>query len=156
MDKKNDIFTFLSFTLGKEELAVDVKYVVKILELRSITQVPQSPEYLKGIINIEGKVIPVFNAYYKFGFKEPEDQTGSVIIILNIPIENDQWEVGIVVEKANEVFEVSSGEIQDYPALGDEDYKNLITGVIKRNDQFILILDAAKMFEKEEINKLNV
>jgi purine-binding chemotaxis protein CheW len=154
MDAKNKVSTFLSFTLGKEEFAIDVRNVVKILEMRNFTKVPQSPKYLKGIINIGGKVIPVFNAYYKFGFLEHQKQSDSVIIIMSISFENEIWEAGIIVEKANEVFEADEGSIKEYPALGNESYENLITGVIKHKDHFILILDVNRMFAKEEISQV--
>ncbi len=156
MENQKMFNTFLSFTLGGEEFAVEARSVVKILEMRSFTKVPQAPPYLKGIINLEGKVVPVFNAYYKFGFKEPEDQKNSVIVILKFNSGSDEAEVGIIVEKANEVFEADVSKIQEYPVLGNKHYGKLITGVIKHKDQFIMILDTSKMFSVEEIESANI
>ncbi len=150
----NNIRTYLSFTLGGEEFALDVQNVIKILQIQQFTKMPQSPEYLKGIINIRGNVIPVVDTYYKFGFDPPEEEFNSVIIILNIPIRGEDSNVGIMVDKANEVFETEMNSIQDYPSLAEKYDGNFIAGVYKKQDNFILILDIEKVFSSEDIAEL--
>ena len=151
---KRDIRTYLSFTLGGEEFALDVRNVIKILQVQKFTKIPQSPEYLKGIINIRGNVIPVVDTYYKFGFNPPENESNSVIIILNISIRGENSNVGIMVDKANEVFEAETNSIQDYPSLAEKYNSNFIAGVYKKQEIFILILDIEKVFSTEDIAEL--
>ncbi len=154
MDINNKIHTYLSFSLGGEEFALDVQNVVKILQIQQFTKIPQSPPYLKGIINIRGNVIPVVDTYYKFGFVPPEDTVSSVIIILTLSINGEEASVGILADKANEVFEAEVNSIRDYPALNEKYNSNFISGVYKKGEDFILILDIEKVFDSEEITKL--
>ena len=149
-----DIHTYLSFTLGGEQFALDVQNVIKILQMQQFTKIPQSPDYLKGIINIRGNVIPVVDTYYKFGFDAPEKENNSVIIILNISIRGEDSNVGIMVDKANEVFEAETNSIQNYPSLAEKYNSNFIAGVYKKQDTFILILDIEKVFSSEDIAEL--
>ncbi len=149
-----DIHTYLSFTLGGEQFALDVQNVIKILQMQQFTKIPQSPDYLKGIINIRGNVIPVVDTYYKFGFDAPEKENNSVIIILNISIRGEDSNVGIMVDKANEVFEAETNSIQNYPSLAEKYNSNFIAGVYKKEDAFILILDIEKVFSSEDIAEL--
>ncbi len=146
--------TYLSFTLGGEEFALDVQNVIKILQMQQFTKIPQSPDYLKGIINIRGNVIPVVDTYYKFGFDSPDNEANSVIIILSIPIRGEESNVGIMVDKANEVFEAETDSIRDYPSLAEKYNSNFIAGVYKKQEKFILILDIAKVFSSEDIAEL--
>ncbi len=150
----SNIRTYLSFTLGGEEFALDVQNVIKILQMQQFTKIPQSPDYLKGIINIRGNVIPVVDTYYKFGFDSPDDEANSVIIILSIPIRGEESNVGIMVDKANEVFEAETGSIRDYPSLSEKYNSNFIAGVYKKQEKFILILDIEKVFSSEDIAEL--
>ncbi|RLD90674.1 MAG: chemotaxis protein CheW [Bacteroidetes bacterium] len=149
-----DLRTYLSFTLGGEEFALDVQNVIKILQMQHFTKIPQSPEYLKGIINIRGNVIPVVDTYYKFGFNPLENESNSVIIILNLSIRGEDSNVGIMADKANEVFEAATSSIQDYPSLAEKYNSNFITGVYKKQETFILILDIEKIFSSEDIAEL--
>lgn len=154
LDKNNEIKTYLSFTLGGEEFALNVQNVIKILQIQQFTKIPQSPPYLKGIINIRGNVIPVVDTYYKFGFDHPLDDKNSVIIILNITIRGEESSVGIMVDKANEVFEAEVSSIKNYPSLSEKYNSNFIKGVYKKGEQFILILDVEKVFSSEDIAEL--
>lgn len=153
-EKNKKTVTYLSFTLGGENFAVDVKNVIKILQMQQFTKIPQSPDYLKGIINIRGNVIPVVDTYYKFGFQSPENENNSIIIILNIHIRGEDSNVGIMVDKANEVFEAETSSIRDYPSLAEKYNSNFIVGVYKKQDDFILMLDIEKVFSSEDIAEL--
>ena len=154
MEKNNTTRTFLSFTLGGEEFAVDVKNVIKILQMQKFTKIPQSPPYFKGVINIRGNVVPVIDTYYKFGFPTPEDEKSLIIIILNLLINGEDSNIGIIVDKANEVFEATLDSIKDYPSLGSKYNTNFISGVYKKQDRFILILDIENIFGNEDVTEL--
>ena len=154
MEKNNTTQTFLSFTLGGEEFALDVQNVIKILQMQKFTKIPQSPPFFKGIINIRGNVIPVIDTYYKFGFPPPEDEEALVIIILSLLINGEDSNIGILVDKANEVFEATIASIKDYPSLGDKYNNNYVSGVYKIQERFILILDVENIFSNEDVTEL--
>jgi purine-binding chemotaxis protein CheW len=154
MDTQNNINTYLSFSLGGEEFALNVQNVVKILQVQQFTKIPQSPPYLKGIINIRGNVIPVVDTYYKFGFTSPGTDEPQIIIILTLSINGEEANVGILADKANEVFEADVDSIRDYPALSEKYNSNFIWGVYKKGEDFILILDVEKVFSSEDITRL--
>ena len=156
MDERKNIKTYLSFTLAGELFAIDVRNVVKILQMQKITKIPQSPPYLKGIINIRGNVIPVVDMYNKFGFKTPDNFEDLIILIFSFSLEEEENSVGIIVDRANEVFEAESDLIKDYPSLSQKYNANFISGVYKKDDDFVLILEINKIFSSEDIAEIQM
>lgn len=140
---------FLTFTLGKELYGIDIMYVTEIVGIQPITQVPELPDFIKGIINLRGKIIPVMDARLKFR-KEPKEYNDRTCIIV---IDVLELSIGIIVDAVSEVLNINEDNIVPPPNLNASGRK-YIKSVGKSDEDVILILDCEKLLNEEEISDL--
>ncbi len=143
--------SFLSFKIGSEVFAANVKNVLNILEMTKITKVPKAPVYMKGVINLRGAVLPVIDSRIKFGVEEIEITSNTCIIVLELHVGNEPIMVGAIVDAVKEVLEISDTEILAPPSIGTNFRSDYLKGMAQSDDGFIMILDAEKVFASEEI-----
>lgn len=143
--------TYLSFKLGEEVFAINVSKVLNILELKPITKVPKSPEYLKGVINLRGSVLPVVDLRLKFGLPENQITVDTNIIVLSIEKDGESTTIGILIDAVREVLEFRSEEISPSPSIGTKYNAGFISGMRRVDESFIMILDIDKVFSTEEV-----
>lgn len=148
---KMAIETYLSFTLGEEVFAINVSKVINILELKPITKVPRTPNFMKGVINLRGTVLPVIDLRLKFGLPEKEATVDTSIIVLNIVKDGDEVLLGILVDAVKEVLEFKTEEIAPSPSIGTKYDSSFIQGMWRVDDSFIMVLDINRVFSIEEI-----
>lgn len=147
----DDVNTFLSFKLKDEYFATNVSKVLTILEMKSITKVPNSPDYMRGVINLRGNVLPVIDMRIKFGMTATEFTTETCIIVLNVEIEEENVQLGILVDAVDEVLEIKESEIEESPTIGTK-YKNeFIHGMYKLNEGFIMLLNIDLIFRSDDM-----
>ncbi len=142
---------YLSFSLGQESFAADVAKVLEILEVPKITKVPKSPAYLRGVVNLRGSVLPVIDARSKFGLPPAEDTINTCIIVLSIRMENETLVIGALVDGVQEVLEISSEQVKPAPTIGSKYRAEFIEGMVKVNEQFLMLLDLDKVFSSDEL-----
>lgn len=145
------ISSYLTFNLGSELFASHVNFVLKILEMQHITEVPKSPPYMKGVINLRGNVVPVIDARIKFGIKAAEYTPRTVILVLSLIIDGDKVEVGAIVDAVKDVVEYNSHNIMPTPGLGSKYKADFIEGVMKIDDKFVMVLNMNSVFSNDEI-----
>ena len=145
------INSYLSFNLGDEEFAVNVSKVLNILEMLKITEVPRSPEYMKGVINLRGAVLPVVDTRIKFGMTPTEYTNNTCIVVMEIEMDNDIVKVGALVDSVQAVMELEDSEIQPPPSIGSKYKSEFIYGMVKVDEKFIMLLDMEKVFSAEEV-----
>jgi len=150
-NEQDKIQTYLSFKLGEEVFALNVLKVLNILEMSPITKVPKSHDYMKGVINLRGNVLPVVDLRIKFGLKENDFTVDTSIIVLSISRKNEETMVGVLVDAVKEVLEFSDAEIVESPSIGTKYNSGFISGMKRRDDSFIMILNIDKVFSTEEI-----
>ena len=143
--------SYLSFRLGDEIFAAGVAKVIEILEVPKITKVPKSPGYMRGVLNLRGSVLPVIDTRLKFGMSTTTDTVNTCIMVLNIQIDNDSFVLGALVDAVQEVFELSDDEIKPAPSIGSKYKSEFIEGMVKTNDQFIMMLNLDKVFSSDEL-----
>ncbi len=146
--------TYLSFRLGDEVFAINVSRVLNILEMKPVTKVPRYADYLKGVINLRGSVLPEIDLRLKFGLPEKEITVDSSIIVCNIEKEGESIMLGILVDAVKEVLEIRNEDISPSPSIGTKYNAGFITGMWRVDDNFIMILDIDKVFSAEEITDL--
>jgi purine-binding chemotaxis protein CheW len=146
--------SYLSFKVGDELFAAHVSKVLNILEMTNITVVPRAPEYMLGVINLRGAVLPVIDSRIKFGMPVTEKTADTCIIVTEVQIENDTVRVGALVDAVQEVLEIEKDEILPPPSIGSKFKTDFIQGVMNVNEQFIMVLDMDKVFSTEEIISL--
>lgn len=151
IDKNREIETYLSFKLSEEVFAINVSKVTNILEMSSITRIPKTPEYMKGVINLRGAVLPVIDLRVKFGMPEKESTVDTGIIVLSIDLNGEPVMIGAIVDAVKEVLELKNEDISPAPTLGSKYSSGFIEGMWRMDEKFIMILDIDKIFSTEEV-----
>jgi purine-binding chemotaxis protein CheW len=146
---------YLTFQLGEEVFAIDVVNVREILEFNSVTKVPKSPEYMRGVINLRGSVVPVFDMRLKFGMAATDKTINTCIVVVEVSFESEDIIIGALVDSVQEVFELEAGQIEPAPRIGTHLRTEFIRGMGKRDDRFIIILDIDRVFSAEEITSVH-
>lgn len=149
--EKKSINSYLTFKLEDELFAANVGKVLNILEMTKITKVPKAPNYMKGVINLRGSVLPLIDTRIKFGMTETEFTANTCILVLDIQIENEDVQVGALVDSVQEVLEIDDNNIQPPPSIGSKYKSDFIDGMAKHNDEFVMILNMEAIFSTEEI-----
>ncbi len=146
-DTRGELTQLVSFNLDCEEYGVEVLKVREIIRMIPITHMPNTPHYVEGIINLRGKVIPIFSMRKKFGLTESDSNNHTRIMVMDISGEL----TGFIVDGVSEVIRISANEIQPAPAMvsGGMD-QDCITGVINRDNRLLIVLDLDKMVSKED------
>jgi purine-binding chemotaxis protein CheW len=144
--------SYLSFKLGDEMFATNVLNVKEILQLTKITKVPHSPSYMNGVINLRGAVLPVVDSRVKFGLPQTETSVHTCIMVLNIEIDQEQVFLGALVDAVLEVLEIDESQIMPSPTIGSRYKSEFITGMIKIQEEFIMLMDMNKVFSTDEIS----
>lgn len=147
--------SFLSFRLGDEFFAANVGKVLEILEIPKITKVPRSPAFMRGVVNLRGNVLPVIDTRTKFGLSAVDDSVNTCILVLNITIEGKDLTLGAIVDAVQEVMEIDEANIQPLPSVGSKYNSEFIDGMVKLNDQFIMILNLDLVFSSDEVALLD-
>jgi len=148
----SDIRQYLTFQLNDEIFALDVSHVREILEFTTVTKVPKTPEYMRGVINLRGSVVPVLDMRLKFGMSMTEKTVNTCIIVVEVSFEGETSIIGALVDSVEEVFELEPGQIEPAPKIGVQLKTEFIKGMGKRDDRFIIILDIDKVFSSEELS----
>lgn len=147
-----NIQTYLSFRLDKETFAVNVHKVLNILELKPITKVPQSPPYMRGVINLRGNVLPVIDMRVKFGMEQIEATSDTCIIVLNVDINGEEVMLGILVDAVSEVLQIDEEKIEPSPSIGTRYKAEFIKGMWRDTEEtFIMLLNIDLIFSTDEI-----
>lgn len=142
---------YLTFTLGNELFAVDVAQVREVLDYTTITKIPRTPEYMRGVINLRGSVVPVIDLRLKFGLPAEANTRNTCIIVMEIQFEGETLVLGALADSVQEVFELEPGQIEPAPRIGTRFNNEFLKGMGKRDDNFIIILDIDKAFSGDEL-----
>ena len=153
-EKLTEINSYLTFKMGDEEFALHVNKVLNILEMTKITQVPKAPDYIKGVINLRGMVLPVVDTRIRFAMSETVYTDKTCIVVLELIFENEKVYVGALVDQVVAVLEIGNDEIQPPPSIGDKYKSQFISGMVNTDEKFIMILDMEKLFTGDEIVEL--
>lgn len=154
MTNNNNISnSYLSFRLGKEIFAAHVSKTIKILQLSDITKVPNAPSNMKGVINHHGNVLPVVDMNQTLGLPDTEYTKNTCIIILSVGNNDNEINVGAIVDEVLNVENINDDQISDPPSLGNKNSLDYISGVFKKDDSFIMILNINNIFKEINIEQ---
>ncbi|MGF1584733.1 MAG: chemotaxis protein CheW [Bacteroidales bacterium] len=147
----DQINSYLSFKLGGETFAANVGKILNILEMTEITQVPKAPDYMKGVINLRGTVLPVVDTRIKFGMPPTEYTNNTCILVMEVEVDGEQVQVGGLVDAVQAVLEIEEDEILPPPSIGSKYRSEFITGIAKIDDKFIMLLSMDRVFSADDI-----
>ncbi len=147
--------SYLSFKIDKELFATHVMHVKNIIEVPYITKVPKMPDYYVGVINLRGDVLPVIDIHLKFGLGATQFTTNTCIVILEVRYKSKIIEVGALVDSVQEVLEFEDKVILDPPKMGEKANIEFITGIVKKDEELIMLLDMNMLLDKDEIENIS-
>ncbi len=142
---------YLTFQLSDEIFAIDVSKVREILEFISITKVPQTPEFMLGVINLRGSVVPVIDLRLNFGMECTEQTVNTCIIVVEVNLDGELIVLGALADSVQEVVEMEPDKIEPAPHLGTKLNTDFIKGMGKIDNDFVMILDIDKVFASEDL-----
>ena len=144
----------LVFLLGGASYGIPILTVLDINGLMEITPIPKTPEFIKGVINLRGKVIPVMDLRLKFGMPEKEYDKQTCIIIVNVFVNGKDKQIGVLVDTVSEVFDIPLTEIEAPPEYGTHAEEGFINGIGKVKGKLVVLLNIEKVLHSDEIIKL--
>ena len=147
---------FLTFKLDEEIYALDITQVREVLDYTDITRVPKMPEFMRGVINLRGGVVPVIDLRLKFELNITENTVDTCIVIMEITLDNETTLIGALADSVQEVISLDSEQIEPPPKIGTRLNTEFIKGMGKKNDDFIILLDIDKVFSSEELSLVQV
>jgi len=145
---------YLTFQLGNEEFAIQVLRVREIMGIQEITAVPQTPDYVKGVINLRGKVIPVVDLRLKFGLPELEYTPRTCIIVVQIESDAGKLMIGVIVDAVSEVLTLQAADIEDTPDFGSGVATPYLLGMAKLKGKVKILLDINMVLSSQELQVL--
>ncbi len=143
--------SYITFLMNDEHYAITVAKVTELLEMVPITKVPRVPDFMRGVINLRGEVVPIIDSRLKFALPPSPDTIDTCIVVMHIDIEGRDVKVGVIVDSVSEVIEIEETDIMPLPSLGNYGRSESIIGVIKMADQITMVLDVDIEFQKDLI-----
>lgn len=143
---------FLTFLLGAESYGIDILKVQEIIGIMPITRVPRTPDFIRGVINLRGKVFPVIDLRLKFGMDAAAQTGRTCIIVVQIDRTDSLFTTGLIVDEVSEVIDIRTDQIQDPPSFGENIDTDYILGMGKCDDRVILLLHIDWVLSREEIS----
>lgn len=142
---------YLTFVLGKEIFALDISKVREVLEITKVSEIPRTPKYMRGVINLRGHAVPVVEMRTKLGMERIDDTVDTCIIILEVLLEDELLAIGALVDSVREVVEMPDREIEAAPKMGSAINADYIKGMGRQGDNFVIIVDVDSVFSKKEL-----
>jgi len=142
---------YLTFRLGEEVFALDIAKVREVLDFTTVTKVPRTPDFMRGVINLRGSVVPVVDLRLKFGMTVSETTVNTCIIISEVTVDNDTTVLGALADSVQEVLDLEPGSIAPPPRIGTKLRTDFIKGMGKQHDRFVILLDIDRIFSSDEL-----
>ncbi len=146
-----EITQYLTFKLSDEVFALDIAKVREVLDYTTITRVPQTPGFMRGVINLRGSVVPVVDMRLKLGMSATERTVNTCIIITEVTVDGETTVLGALADSVQEVVDLEPGHIEPAPKIGTKLQTEFIKGMGKRDEHFSIILDIDKVFSADEL-----
>ncbi len=145
---------YLTFSLAEEMYGVQILSVQEIIQMAPITAVPRTPEFVRGVINLRGKVIPVIDLRRKFGMESVEDTEETCTVVVEVHTNDQAITIGVVVDNVNEVIDVAVDQVEPPPTFGSAVDTEFIHGMGKVDDKVVMLLDIRRVLAGEELAAL--
>lgn len=142
---------YLTFLLGDEMFAIGILSIREIIEYGFVTEVPMTPPFIRGVINLRGAVVPVLDLAVRFGRQARDNTKRTCIVIVEIETDKGSHEIGVVVDAVNEVLEISHGDIEPPPEFGARIRSDFIKGMGKIDGKFVIIMDVNRVLSVDEV-----
>jgi purine-binding chemotaxis protein CheW len=145
---------YLTFELEDEVFALDISKVREVLDFTTVTKVPRTPDFMRGVINLRGSVVPVVDMRLKFGMTKTEKTVNTCIIIVEVTLDGETTVLGALADSVQEVMDLEPDQIEPAPKIGTRLRTEFIKGMGKHDSKFIMILDIDKVFSADELSSV--
>lgn len=142
---------FVTFQLDEEEFALEISKVREVLDFTTVTKVPQTPDFMVGVINLRGSVVPVVDLRLKFGMSETRNTVDTRILIVEVTVDEETTVLGALADAVREVIELESGQIGPPPKIGTRLRTEFIHGMARKDEEFIIILNVDLVFSSDDL-----
>ena len=143
---------YLTFKLGDEVFATDVAKAREVLDYTSITKIPRTPNFMSGVINLRGNVVPVIDLRLCFDMPPIDKTINTYIVVVEVLLNGEPTAIGALVDSVEEVIDLEPEQIRPAPKIGTLIRTDFIRGIGKRDSQFVIILDIDRIFSAEELS----
>ena len=143
---------YLTFMLGGKIYGLEIHNIKEIIEFGDITEVPMTPDFISGVINLRGSVVPVIDLSQRFSGHSIEQTKRTSIIILEVRNDDLNIEIGVIVDMVNEVIDIQQSEIEPAPSLGSQIATNFISGMAKIDEKLLVLLDIENVLSIDELS----
>jgi len=147
----SSVSQYLTFKLSQELFAVDIGKVREVLELTTMTKIPRTPAFMRGVINLRGHVVPVVDMRLKLGLAMTADTVDTCVVISEVTVDGERTVLGALVDSVQEVIDLDASHVAPPPHMGNRIDASVILGMGKRDEQFIMILDLDRAFTADEL-----
>jgi purine-binding chemotaxis protein CheW len=152
----SSVSQYLTFKLDQELFAVDIGKVHEVIELNTMTKVPRMPDFMRGVINLRGNVVPVVDVRLKLGLGMTAKSVDTCVVISEIAIDGQRTVLGALVDSVQEVIDLDANHLAPPPHLGSRVDSTVVRGMGKRDDQFVMILDLDRVFTAQDLHQTTV
>ena len=142
---------YLTFKLGDEVYATDVAKVREVLDFTTITKIPRTPDFMSGVINLRGNVVPVVDLRLCFEMSKTEKTVNTCVVVVEMQLDGEATVIGALADSVEEVIDLEPDQIEPAPRIGTQIRMDFIKGMGKRDSQFIMILDIDRVFSADEL-----
>lgn len=151
VDAITDVRQYLTFKLDNEVFALDVATVREVLDFTTVTRIPRTPEFMRGVINLRGSVVPVVDLRLAFGMTATEKTVNTCIIVAEVCLDGETAVLGALADSVEEVIDLEPDQIQPPPKIGTSIRTDFIRGMGKREANFLMILDIDRVFTADQL-----
>jgi purine-binding chemotaxis protein CheW len=154
MNAATESSQYLTFKLDQELYAVDIAKVREVLEFTAVTKVPRTPDFMRGVINLRGNVVPVVDMRLKLGLTQTEKTVNTCVIITEVEVDGEKTVLGALTDSVQEVIDLDADQIVPPPRMGTRIDTEVIRGMGKRDDHFLIILDIDRVFTAADVHEV--
>jgi len=151
IEAKTQASQYLTFVLDNDVFALEIAKVREVLEFTAITKVPRTPEFMRGVINLRGSVVPVVDLRIKFGMGKTQNTINTCVVITEVEVDGESIILGALADSVQEVIDLSPEQIEPPPKIGSRLRTDFIKGMGKRDDEFLIVLDIDRVFSADEV-----
>ena len=138
---------YFTFRVGEEEYGIEIMHVLEVVGLQKITEVPDMPDFVKGVINLRGQVIPIMDVRTRFGMETVEYDDRTCVLVVNM----QEQQIGLIVDKVSDVLDIPESQVQPPPKVTNRPGSRYISGLGKVNEEVKILLDVQKLLYEEEM-----
>jgi len=154
-ETSDDMSQILTFTLNHEEYGVDILQVNTIREWTPITTLPDLPDYVRGVLNLRGNIVPIIDLRARFSLPLVKHSATTVVILLNVEYLEKELVIGIVVDSVSDTYTINGQDIKERPQIGEHMQTSYLSGLVDINDTLILLLDISKLLSEQDMAQVS-